>query len=223
MHMKLHRMSEFVHVRVPPAITGPWKMDHRAVFIDKDGTLVENVPYNVDPGHLRFTSHALEALQSLERAGYALVVVTNQPGLALGRFTRAQLVALQQALVSKLRDEGGIHLTAFQVCPHAPSGPGSWTCLCRKPAPGLLYQAARRHGLDLARSWMIGDILDDVEAGRRAGARTVLLDVGNETEWHLTPLRTPHHRCMDLGEAASFLLQQEHAEQDFSDAGVATL
>jgi histidinol-phosphate phosphatase family protein len=191
-------------------------MDRPAVFIDKDGTLVENVPYNVDPALLRFTPHALGALRTLERAGYALVVVSNQPGLALGRFTRAQFVALQQALVAKLRDEGGVELTALHVCPHAPPGAGGWTCLCRKPAPGLLYQAARRHGLDLARSWMIGDILDDIEAGRRAGTRTVLLDVGNETEWRMTPLRTPHYRCRDLGEAAAFIQQQGYAEQECS-------
>jgi len=198
-------------------------MDHRAVFIDKDGMLVEEVPCNVDPSHLRFTSHALEALLMLERAGYALVIVTNEPGLALGHFTRAQFVALQQALVSKLRDEGGVQLTAFHVCPHAPPGSGGWTCLCRKPAPGLLYQAARRHGLDLTRSWMIGDLLDDIEAGRRAGTRTVLLDVGNETQWRVSPLRTPHHRCGDLGEAAAFILQHAYADQECNAGLVSVL
>lgn len=221
--MRLQRSAQPFRVAAVQSVAGPWKMERRAVFIDKDGTLVQNVPYNVNPEYLRFTPHALEALQRLDQAGYALVIVSNQPGVALGYFTRAQLVALQQALALKLTDEGGVRLTAFQVCPHAPPRIGGPSCLCRKPAPGLLYQAARRHGLDLGRSWMIGDILDDVEAGRRAGARTVLLDVGNETEWHLTPLRTPHHRCTDLGQAASFILEQEHAEEDFSHAGVPTL
>ncbi len=198
-------------------------MDHRAVFIDSDGTLVESVPDGADSQHLHFAPRALEALQKLDRAGYALVIVSNQPGLALGHFTRGQLVTAQQALASKLRDEGGVELTAFHVCPHAPPQLGGPTCLCRKPAPGLLYQAARRHGLDLARSWMIGDRLDDIEAGRRAGTRTVLLDLGNETEWRMTPLRTPHHRCPDLGEAAALILQQAYAEAAVSYAGVPSL
>jgi D-glycero-D-manno-heptose 1,7-bisphosphate phosphatase len=178
-----------------------------AAFIDKDGTLVENLPYNVDAGRLRCTPHALEALRLLDSAGYAIVIVTNQPGLALARFTRAEFVVLQQALEHRLRDEAGVELAAFQVCPHAPASHASGACLCRKPAPGLLRQAACRHRLDLTRSWMVGDILDDVEAGRRAGTRTVLLDVGNETEWRVSPLRTPHHVCRDLREAATLIVE----------------
>jgi histidinol phosphatase-like enzyme len=86
-------------------------------------------------------------------------------------------------------------------------------CACRKPAPGLLRQAAAEHGIDLAQSWMVGDILDDIEAGRRAGCRTVLLDVGNETVWHRTPLREPHHLCADLLAAAQTIVAQ-HALQE---------
>lgn len=180
-----------------------------AVFIDKDGTLVEDVPHNVDPALLRFTSGALAALHVLTNAGLPLVIVTNQPGLATGRFSRLQFARLQQALVDRLFDEAGVELAGFYVCPHAP-GPGSMPrCLCRKPAPGLLRQAAVNHHYDLSRSWMIGDILDDVEAGRRAGCRTILLDVGNETRWRITPLRTPHSRCKDMLEAARLIV--EHA------------
>jgi D-glycero-D-manno-heptose 1,7-bisphosphate phosphatase len=174
----------------------------RAVFIDKDGTLVENVPYNVDPGKLRFTPHAMDGLRLLAERGYQLIVVTNQPGLAYGMFTRAQLTQLQMALAEMMQREG-VHLTDFYACTHAPGPAGRvGGCLCRKPAPGLLRQAARVHGIDLRRSWMVGDILDDVEAGQRAGCRTVMLDVGNETVWRLSPLRTPHHRAADLLGAA---------------------
>ena len=81
-------------------------------------------------------------------------------------------------------------------------------CACRKPAPGLLERAAREHGVSLSDSWLIGDILDDIEAGRRAGCRTVLLDNGNETEWQLTPERVPHHVARDLAEAAALILRQ---------------
>lgn len=176
-----------------------------AVFIDKDGTLVENVPYNVDPAKLRFTPHAFDGLHQLAAAGFKLVVVTNQPGIAFHIFDRAALTRLQRAMEAQLAAEG-IALAGFYACPHAPAAPRMAGCLCRKPAPGLLHQAARALHLDLAQSWMVGDILDDIEAGQRAGCRTVLLDVGNETVWRLSPLRTPHARCQDLLQAAEHIL-----------------
>jgi len=181
----------------------------RAVFLDKDGTLVEDVPYNVDPARLRLTPHAAEGLRLLQASGYLLIVVTNQPGLALGHFDRAALARLQAALVRLLAGQG-VSLAGFHACPHAASAdPKRPNCLCRKPAPGLLRQGAQAHGVDLARSWMVGDILHDVEAGRRAGCRTVLLDVGNETQWQMSPLRQPHHRCPDLLEAARTILRAD--------------
>ncbi len=79
-------------------------------------------------------------------------------------------------------------------------------CSCRKPKPGLLKQAAREHGIDLRRSWMIGDILDDIEAGHRAGCKTVLVDAGNETEWALSRTRMPAHVVGDLGQAAAVIV-----------------
>ncbi|HUP05523.1 MAG TPA: HAD family hydrolase [Caldimonas sp.] len=178
----------------------------RVVFIDKDGTLVVDVPYNVDPARLTFTPHALAGLQALQRAGYALVVVTNQPGLAAGRYSRAEFAKLQRALEERLRREAGIELAGFYTCPHAPAPSPALACLCRKPAPGMLRQAALARGFDLSSSWMIGDILDDIEAGHRAGCRAVLLDVGNETVWRRSPLREPDHRVADLHEAARVIL-----------------
>lgn len=181
----------------------------RAVFLDKDGTLVEDVPFNVDPSKLVFTRHAAEGLRLLQSHGYRLIVATNQPGIALGHFDRAALSRLEAALRRRLADEG-IALDGFHACPHAagadPRRPG---CLCRKPAPGLLRQAARMHGVDLQASWMVGDILNDVEAGRRAGCRTVLLDVGSETQWLMSPLREPHHRCADLLQAAQTIVRED--------------
>jgi len=183
---------------------------NRAVFIDKDGTLVDDLPSNVDPARLRFTPGAIESLRLLAEHGYQLIVVTNQPGLAYGLFTRAQLTQLQLALADLLQREG-VHLTDFYACTHA-AGPGPVpACLCRKPAPGLLRQAARAHAIDLRRSWMVGDILDDVEAGQRAGCRTVLLDVGSETVWRTSPLRTPHHRVANWLEAARAIIADDES------------
>ena len=173
-----------------------------AIFLDKDGTLVEDVPYNVDPALLRFTPHAFEALRLWRDAGYRLVVVTNQSGLGRGLFDRAALERLHGALVDRLAREG-IALDGFFACPHlAEAG-----CACRKPRAGLLQEAARALGIDLAASWMVGDILNDVEAGHRAGCRSVLLDVGHETEWVPGAMRSPEHRCADLLEAAHAILE----------------
>jgi D-glycero-D-manno-heptose 1,7-bisphosphate phosphatase len=162
-----------------------------AIFVDKDGTLIDDVPYNVDPALLCFKAGAPAALAALASQGFALLVASNQSGLARGLFTRAQFAQLQAALERRLFDEAGVRLLDVVICPHAPGADGTPQCLCRKPAPGLLLRAARRHGLDLARSWMVGDTLDDVEAGHRAGCRAVLFDSGGETVWRRTPLRQP--------------------------------
>ena len=182
-----------------------------AVFIDKDGTLVHDVPYNVDPALLRFTPHALEGLQLLGAAGYRLVVVTNQPGIALGRFDKAALRNLHAGLARLLREQG-ISLAGFFACPHAPPPAGQApNCGCRKPAPGMLQEAGALLGIDMAHSWMVGDILDDVEAGHRAGCRSVLLDVGNETLWQRSPLRLPDVVAADLREAAQEIIRRDRA------------
>lgn len=183
-------------------------MTRAAVFVDKDGTLIENVPYNVDPALLAFTRGAVEALQRLARAGYALFVVTNQPGVALGLFDRAALDRLLQALRTLL-NERGVELAGLYACTHRPASHGLAPCGCRKPAPGMLQRAADEHDIDLSRSWMVGDILDDVEAGRRAGCRTVMLDVGHETEWRLCDQRLPHFGVADLAEAADVILNED--------------
>jgi histidinol-phosphate phosphatase family protein len=176
-----------------------------AVFIDKDGTLLENVPNNADPALVRFMPKVPEGLRLLADAGLPLFVVTNQPALATGQITRAQFVHLQHAVEQRLQAEAGVALTGWYTCPHrADAG-----CLCRKPASGLLRQAALAHGIDLGRSWMVGDILDDVEAGRRVGCTSVLVDVGNETVWRISPLREPHYRCTDFLSAAEIIVDQQ--------------
>lgn len=186
------------------AVDGSDRDRRPAVFLDKDGTLVENVPFNVDPERLRFTPHAIEGLKLLAAFDYRLVIVTNQPGIALGRFDQRALRALEEALHARLAADG-VKLDGFFACPHAPAAQlrdPAFACPCRKPAPGLLFGAAQTLGIDLARSWMVGDILDDIEAGRRAGCRSLLMDVGNETEWRYAPQRVPHGRVADLFEAA---------------------
>jgi histidinol-phosphate phosphatase family protein len=177
------------------------RLRRTAAFIDKDGTLVHDEPFNVDPRRIRWTPHAIEGLRLLASQGHLLVIVTNQPGVALGRFEADALQGLQKGLQRMLAEEG-LRLSGFYACPHAAAPDGTPACACRKPQAGLLRDAARRLAVDLTASWMIGDILDDVEAGHRAGCRSVLLDVGNETVWKMSPMRTPDLRATDLLDAA---------------------
>jgi histidinol-phosphate phosphatase family protein len=182
-----------------------------AVFLDKDGTLVENVPYNVDVARVRLAPFALPALARLQALGFALVVATNQSGVALGYYDLADVTRMAAALCVILEREG-IDLSGYYFCPHSATGSVrefAVPCTCRKPKPGMLLQAARELDLDLANSWMLGDILDDVEAGHRAGCRSILIDNGGETEWLLdSPLRHPDYIASDLLFAARYIASE---------------
>lgn len=180
-----------------------------AVFLDKDGTLVRNVPYNVDPALVSLEEGAGPALVRLAEHGYALVLVSNQSGVARGLFDVAALDAVTERIQALLHPFG-VQLAGAYYCPHHPEGnveAYATACACRKPGDGLLRAAAADLGLSLRDSWMVGDILDDIEAGRRAGCRTVLLDVGHETEWTPGPLRVPDRVAADLMGAAETILQ----------------
>jgi histidinol-phosphate phosphatase family protein len=183
-----------------------------AVFFDKDGTLVRDVPYNVDPEQIVLMPGALQAPQRLQAAGYALVIVSNQSGVAKGYFQPDALRAVEDRL-RELFASVEVQLSGFYFCPHHPAGTVqefACACECRKPQPGLLQRAAHELRLDLARSWMIGDLLNDVEAGRRAGCRSVLLDSGGETEWIAGPLREPELVTSELLLAADWILHHDH-------------
>jgi histidinol-phosphate phosphatase family protein len=179
----------------------------KAVFLDKDGTLIEDIPYNVDPQKIRLAPGAVEGLSALHQSGYELIVVSNQSGVARGLFPERALGEVERSLRRQLA-AFGVPLAGFYYCPHHPQGiveDYTIACPCRKPEPGMLRRAASDLGINLANSWMVGDILDDIEAGRRAGCRTVLLDNGNETEWRPGRMRRPHHRAADLAEAARLI------------------
>lgn len=184
----------------------------KAIFLDKDGTLVDDLPYNVQPQRITLCSGAGPALRLLARLDYRLFVVTNQAGIAFGRLREADMDVVHDRLRELLFHER-LALDGFYYCPHHPDGGvASYAadCHCRKPMPGLLLKAAHEHGIDLQSSWMIGDILHDVEAGNRAGCRTVLIDNGNETEWRLGPRRVPTRMAPDLYTAA--MLIASHGE-----------
>lgn len=187
---------------------------NKAVFIDKDGTLIWDRPYNVDSSRIEFFPGALRAASRLSRAGFRLIVVTNQPGVALGKFSVEALHEIEAHLVRSFR-EAGAELSGFYFCPHHSDGVVDeyrFQCHCRKPEPGLIHQAVLDHGLDLSRSWMVGDILNDVEAGNRAGCRSILIHNGNETEWEFSPVRVADFFARDFVEATEFILEGEKNE-----------
>lgn len=180
---------------------------NKAIFIDKDGTLIHDIPYNVNPDLITLQDGALEALKFLQLQGYLIVIVSNQPGVAHGFFEESSLKAVENK-ISGLLERKGINLAGFYYCPHYPNAivsRFSKTCQCRKPMPGLIIKAAHELNIDRSRSWMIGDILHDVEAGKRAGCRTILLNNGNETEWKINEYRTPDKMVTNLVDAARFI------------------
>lgn len=170
----------------------------RAVFLDRDGTLVHPRHYPSRPEELVLFDNIGPELCALQEAGFRLVVITNQSGLALGYFTVEELGRMHEHVATELA-RLGVRLAGIYHCPHHPDGviPAlTMACDCRKPQPGLLLQAAAELRLDLRHSWFLGDILDDVEAGTRAGCRTVLVDVGTEAPPG-QPLRQPDFVARD--------------------------
>lgn len=179
-------------------------MRRPAIFLDKDGTLLADVPHNVDPLLMRLAPGACDALRIFAELDLPLYVISNQSGVAMGKFSIDALDIVNKRLHELVRDCGAM-LSGIYWCTHHPDGsvaPHNRLCNCRKPAPGMLLRAAREHGIALEESWFAGDILDDVEAGNRAGCRTVLIDNGNETVWRRGLFRQPYCVVANLHDAA---------------------
>ncbi len=181
-----------------------------AVFLDRDGTI------NVEKNYLhrivdfQFIVGSLEAIKELNRSGYLVLVVTNQSGVARGYFSLQDVEALHQHLAQRLT-AAGAHVDGFYVCPHHPTaGEGALRCVCtcRKGEPGLLLQAAREHGIDLSRSFMIGDKEADIEAGEKAGCSSLLVLTGYGKETAQTLASQRAKTFADLKEAADYICRQ---------------
>jgi D,D-heptose 1,7-bisphosphate phosphatase len=184
---------------------------NRVVFLDRDGTLCEEVGYLSSVEQMRLIPRSGEAVRLLNQKGYKVVVITNQAGVARGFFPEAVLEGLHAEMTRQLREEGA-YLDGIYYCPHHPLDgfpPYRQECNCRKPATGLLERAAADLNLDLLSGYMIGDHFSDVECGQRVGAETVLLLTGHGQEalakresWP----RPPSFIATDLYEAVLWVL-----------------
>ena len=146
-----------------------------AVFIDRDGTIMQDADYCSDPQQVKIFPRVAEALRRLKSKGFKVIIVTNQSGIGRGFFTVEQYRAVEAEVLRQLGD-GLIDATYF--CPDVPGQHSS----CRKPAPGMIVEATREHQIDLARSFLIGDKEIDAECGRNAGLRTIRVRTGFDRE-----------------------------------------
>ena len=168
------------------------------MFFDRDGTLIHEVHYCSNPSQVRAIEGATEALLKLSGAGFALVIVTNQSGIGRGYFTHDDYRRVHEEVLWQLKPA---EITAAYYDESTPDRPSAR----RKPSAAMLEEAAREHGLDLSRSWMVGDKTCDVECGKNAGLRTVLVETGHGKD---------HLDCgadaivPDIGFAADFILQE---------------
>jgi D-glycero-D-manno-heptose 1,7-bisphosphate phosphatase len=187
---------------------------HRAVFLDRDGTICEEVGYLDRADRLRVFPEAGRSLRRLNDSGLKVILVTNQSGIARGYFSEASIAEVHRELVRELANDGA-RLDAIYYCPHLPEGtvePYRLECECRKPKPGLLKRAAIEHDLELTSSFIIGDKYLDMETGFRAGTRTILVLTGYGNEQYTNQCgswpRQPDHIAEDLPRAVDWILGQ---------------
>jgi len=166
------------------------KAFERAVFLDRDGTIIEEVGYLDRPERVEFFPWTIDAIRVLNRAGLAVVLVSNQSGIARGFFTH-DVVEQTHARMAAMLSEGGAHIDAYYYCPHHPDGvvPDlAKACSCRKPARGLVDRAVEEFNIDPARSFVVGDRWVDIGLARAVGAQGLLVRSGyGDTQEHRPP------------------------------------
>jgi D-glycero-D-manno-heptose 1,7-bisphosphate phosphatase len=182
-----------------------------AVFLDRDGTIIEDVGFLRDVAQIDLLPWSADAIRQLKEAGYAVVVITNQSGVGRGYYDEAHVQATHRVL-DDLLAESGARVDAYYYCPHHPESTDARyarECECRKPASGMLLRAAADLQLDLPRSWMVGDWWRDVQAGAGAGTRTILIPTGRSTEHRPAPVDAPRPDAIlnNLMEAATWILR----------------
>ena len=184
-----------------------------AVFLDRDGTLIEEVGYLDRLERMRLFPWSIDAVRLLNRAGFAVVVVSNQAGVARGFFGEPFVREVQDAIDAPVQAAGG-RIDGWYYCPHHPDAPVAryrQQCECRKPGTKLFEQACQDLGIDAENSWMIGDQSRDIEMARRASLRSILVQTGaagRDGQFSASP----DHIAQDLAAAAAVILQSKQAK-----------
>lgn len=174
----------------------------KAVFLDRDGTIIEEVNFLSDPDQVNLFTGTLEALRSLKDAGYLIIVVTNQSGVGRGFFSEDDVHAVHARIQELTKDA----VDAFYFCPHLPDD----GCECRKPGDGMMRQAAMEFGIDLTNSWIIGDKSLDVRAGNFAGIKSILVRTGYGSSHEPDASADTFFIADEILSAAEFILSQNN-------------
>ncbi len=179
---------------------------NKAVFLDKDGTIVEDVGYMNSHRQVKLFPGSAAAIKKLNEAGYKVIIISNQAGVARGLVTEDMIQTIDKTINKQLLS-GGAHLDATYYCPHHPEHghyPYKQACECRKPKTGLIDKAQKKFDLDLTSSFMIGDKATDIECGRQAGIKTIMVKTG----YGEVDKAKPDHVADNLAGAVEWLLQQ---------------
>jgi D-glycero-D-manno-heptose 1,7-bisphosphate phosphatase len=176
---------------------------NKAIFLDRDGTINEDTGYTHKVEDLEFVNSAVQGLQRMQQLGYKLIIVTNQAGIAKGKFEEEDYFHFSNELRLRLQ-ENGVIINAEYFCPHHSEGTiekYKIDCNCRKPKPGMLEQAAKDFNLDLGKCWMIGDTPSDILAGKNAGCKTIQVLTGKDK----TESKDANFLAYDLFHASYFI------------------
>lgn len=176
-------------------------MANRAVFVDRDGTMAKDVHYCRRPEDFELFPNTAKAIRSLNEHGFKVIVITNQSGIARGYFTEDTLAKIHDKMKRELAEEGA-WVDAIYCCPHHPDD----NCDCRKPKPKLVLQAAKEHDIDLKHSFVVGDLQMDIELGKVAGCKSILIGDAPLVNGEKV---NPDAIAVDLREAAQIILRME--------------
>ena len=176
------------------------ELSGRAVFLDRDGTIIRDRHYLCDPEGVELMPGAADGLSTLQSLGFLLAVVTNQSGIGRGYFDMEAVEAVHERL-DRMLAALGVTVDGYFVCPHTPSD----GCQCRKPAPGLILSAAHRFEVGLGESFTVGDQRSDIRAGQAAGTRTVMIAADDPGLTQESDARRPYFRARDLAAAARYI------------------
>jgi D-glycero-D-manno-heptose 1,7-bisphosphate phosphatase len=186
---------------------------NKAVFLDKDGTIIKDVGYLDDPKKVRLFAGSASAIRSLNKKGFKVIVISNQSGIARGMFTESTLKDIDDKLISLIKRKGG-KIDGIYYCPHHPRyGLSRYrrVCECRKPHNGLIIKAAKEHRIDLKRSFTVGDKRSDIKAGKISRTRTILVLSGEGRKNR--SLIKPDHIALDLPGAVKWILKEANIDR----------